>query len=166
MVCHSCKTKVSDDARYCPICGKAPGAPGPAAIVRTAIEESEKLLFAEGTIKVTTARLMVNGTTYAMSGVTSVGTRVKRPSKIGPLIMTGLGVVLLLKGFSPSVDAGTISWGVAIAFGGVVWLTGMRSTYTVHIATASGDKEAYESKNHAFVRKIITAMNEAIVLRG
>lgn len=69
------------------------------------------------------------------------GTKEKRPSKGGPLVTIGLGLFCLLKGVSP-LDAGTISIGIAVTVGGIVWFTGLRPTYTVHITTASGDKEA------------------------
>lgn len=185
MVCPSCNTEIPDASRYCFLCGKRPpsatgGSQGQAGAEQeshaltsavpnesrnTIVSRLEKLILDEARIKVTSARFIVKDTTYAMSGITSVKTAVKRPSKVGPLVTIVLGALGVLSGLTPS-GGGFAFVGLMIALIGVLWFRGTCPTYTVWIATASGEKEAYENTNGAFVRKVVKAINDAIVHRG
>jgi hypothetical protein len=114
----------------------------------------------EQNIKVTSARFLVKDRTYAMSGITSVNTKVDRPSKLGPLVTIALGAVVLLNG--PTTFLG----GLLVVVVGVFWFRSKRPRYTVVLTTAAGEQEPVKSSDGVFVEKIVKAINDAIVHRG
>lgn len=126
---------------------------------------AEKTFFDDGGIKVTQARFIVPGQTYAMSGVTSVATRKITPSKTWPIILTVVGFFVMIGGFSAkSVGAGIV--GLLILAGGIAWLLLQKPTYWVALHSASGEARALGDKNEAHIEAVIKALNDAIVARG
>jgi hypothetical protein len=148
---------------FCPTCGKsttgqATGSTGAAA--QPALKREETLLEAGG-VTVSTARFIVPGQTYAMSGVTSVKSLIDKPSKKGPIILIIIGLLMLFAG-----SAGPVILGLVIAGLGVAWLISQKPTYIVVLSSASGETKALTSKDGAFVATVIEAVNRAIVARG
>ena len=88
----------------------------------------------EQNVKVTSARFLVKGQTYAMSGITSVRTHVDRPSKLGPLVTIALGAVGLFNG--PT----TFLLGLLVIAEGVFWFRAIRPRYTVVLTSAAGEQ--------------------------
>jgi len=104
--------------------------------------------------------MMYQGKTYAMSGVTSVKSWEKTPSRKGPIILIVIGVLLLAAGKSAIIGA------VLFIGGGIAWWVSQKSEFSVMLTSASGEMQAYTSKDGAFVSKIVNAVNDAIVHRG
>ena len=116
-------------------------------------------------IKVTSARFLVKGRTYAMSGITSVKTEVERPSKIGPVVTIFFGAVGLVNSFAnQSAPTGLI--GLVVVIVGVLWFQSRRPQYKVVLTTSAGEQQHFESSDGIFVGKIVKAINDAIVYRG
>jgi hypothetical protein len=165
--CEVCGTSASEIAAFCSGCGgklssSAAVRPSSAGSIKTA---TETVLLDEQGIKVTNARFLVESQTYAMAGVTSVKTEVEYPSKTGPLITIGIGVLFFLNAMNSGQFGGLIAGGAVFAVG-VMWLRSRKPEYLVLLTTASGEKRAYESKDGALVKKVVTAINDAIVHRG
>lgn len=92
-----------------------------------------------------------------MSGVTSVKSLRRNPSVKGAIVLVVLGLLLLLV---------QILIGLLVISGGIAWWAVSKPLYTVVLNSASGEAEAFSSKDATFVSRIVNALNEAIVARG
>ena len=118
--------------------------------------EGEQVFLREGDLMVTKARFVTPGQTFAMSGITAVRTGVASPNRTGPWILIGVGVCLLC----------VYGLGIFAIIGGIIWMVKQKPEYVVYLASASGESDAYSSKDQDFVRRDADALNEAIVARG
>jgi hypothetical protein len=111
---------------------------------------AEQTFLERGDIKVTSARVIFGGQTFALAGVTSVrGVEVK-PDRKGPIIMMPLG--LLCFGITTII--------------GIIWWFMQKPEFVVMFASASGEAKAYTSRDGKLVAEIVAAINDAIVHRG
>ena len=117
----------------------------------------EKLFFEYEGVKVTNARFMVDGQTFAMNNITSVKTVAKKPSRIGPIL-------LILVGAGMAFQAAPL--GAIVALPGVVWLFLQKTMYHIMLHTSGGETSALKTKQSDYATKVVTALNEAIVHRG
>jgi uncharacterized oligopeptide transporter (OPT) family protein len=125
---------------------------------------AEESLLSEDDVTVTSARFVVEGTTYAIAGVTSVGFQ-EDSTKRGVLVC--FTVILALIGFA-FLAVGMYYQSVIIllfaaVFGWLAWM--VKPDYSVILTTAAGEIRAITSKDRAFIRRIVNALNDAIVLR-
>lgn len=117
----------------------------------------EELVFEEGNVKVTNARFVVSGQTYAMNGVTSVRQFEKKPNRVLPIVIGIIGLAT----FAGTVIGAFILLGIAVA----VWMA-MKTEYSVLLSTAGGEARALSSKDQAYINRVVAALNEAIIKRG
>ena len=122
---------------------------------------SEKTFFNADGISVTNARVVIGGQTYAMSGITSVRSIEEKPSRKGPIILGIIGIIFMLIGEAATIVIGLI--GIALA---VFWFVSIKPTYHIGLVSASGESKALNSKDQAYISKIVNAINEAIIARG
>lgn len=120
----------------------------------------EKVFLNERGVSVSNSRMMYEGQTYAMSGVTSVKSFEKQPSRKGPLVLIVIGLLALAGG------AATIIGALLLLAGGIFWWIKQKAEYSVLLTSASGEMKTYTSTDKEFVMKIISAVNDAIVHRG
>lgn len=123
---------------------------------------NEIVFLNESNVTVTNARFIVNGQTYALSGVTSVKNRrhIEYPSRLIPIILGIVGIFLFL-GEKPLIGF------LMIAISVLIWILNKKKiTDTVILSTAGGEVEAISSENTEFIARIILALNESIVYRG
>ena len=120
----------------------------------------EKIFLNENNVSVSNARMMCEDQTYAMSGITSVKTYEKKPSKLWAVLMILIGIGSLSSGRDNLIV------GVIFIAGGVAWIVRAKPDYSVVLRSASGEEKAYTSKDKDFVNKIVSALNDAIVHRG
>lgn len=120
----------------------------------------EQVFLNDRGVSVSNSRMMYEGQTYAMSGITSVKSFEKKPSRTGPIILIVIGVFMLAAGKSAIIGA------LFFLGGGIAWWVAQKSDYSVLLTSASGEAKAYNSKDGDFVGKIVNAVNEAIVHRG
>lgn len=118
----------------------------------------EKVFFEGGDIKVTNARFISGGQTYAMSNVTSVMSREESPNALGPLLVIAVGLIVF---FTESYLLGA-----AITALGGYWIWHQDSTYHVVLSTSAGETTALTSQKKALVGDVVRALNDAIVHRG
>ncbi len=122
---------------------------------------TEQVFFEQGNVKVTNARFIVSAQTYAMNGVTSVKSNVVPPSRNGPLIAIGIGLLLLVAAEGAMKIAGLLVAG----FG--AWLfSQQKSTHSVYLSSASGEVQALSGTDEGFINSVVHALNEALVHRG
>jgi len=117
----------------------------------------EQVIYENGGVKVSNARLIMPAQTYAMSGITSVTTREFTPSKKGPIIVAIIGILL----FFAKWFLGLIVVGVAVA-----WWVLSKSKFTLFLSSASGENEALTSSNRDFILEVEEAVNQAMIARG
>lgn len=136
---------------------------------------AEHVLFQDGDVVVTTSRVRVGGTTYALRNITSV--RVARTDSAW-----GARVAMTLVLFLAWI---IVNWLGAFALGfgspmsllityaafacGVWWVWNrMRVSITYHcsLATSGEEVQALSSKDQAFIEGVVNAINEAIIRAG
>ena len=114
---------------------------------------------------VTSARIMLNGTTYALRNVTSVTMRVVPPKVI---VLYLLGGLILLAGLLQLVAANYQAGLFAAAIGGgMIFLAAKaKSTYIVAMSTSAGQVDALSSSDKSVIQSVVEAINSAIVHKG
>lgn len=117
----------------------------------------EKTFFEYDDVKVTNARFISGGQTYAMSNVTSVKAFEENPSRLW-------GIVALLIGLAIASSNATV--GLLIAAAAAFYLYQQKTVYHVMLATAGGETSALKTYQREYLSKVVAALNEAIVHRG
>lgn len=117
----------------------------------------ERIFLDEGGVKVTNARFVTFGKTQALSGITSVSTLVRKPSRFWPIVLIIAGMF--------TVTASPVLGFLMIALG-ILWLVMQKNVYIVQLESASGVSNALESKNEEFIFRVVDALNDAIIARG
>ena len=129
-------------------------------------QPAEEVLLEQGNIKVTTSRLLIGSKTFAISNITSVVFGKIKANKLPAIIVVIAGVFILLFGIAlDAVLIGLILGGATIA-GGVFIFQNAVDRYSVRLESASGESDALSSKDKEWIRKIVDAINEAIIRRG
>ena len=119
----------------------------------------ETVFFDQGEVRVTNARFIVRGQTYAMNGVTSVKQIVRHPSRSGPAILGLIGLLLIISG------AGAI-FGLMLVVLALFWGLKQKADWIVVLSSASGETQALTSQDRPYIEGVINALNESIVHRG
>jgi hypothetical protein len=121
----------------------------------------EQEFFQSANVHVTRSRFVVFGQTYAMSGVTSVKASAVNPSRSAPLLIGGLGLVLLFTGVTSM-----LIFGAALIGGAALFWASQKPEYFVSLSVASGEVRALRSKDREFIGDVVQALNDCIVARG
>jgi hypothetical protein len=117
-------------------------------------------------VRVTSSRLIIGSTTYAMLNITSVSCAAQPPSRTGPLLFLILGALSFFRGFSGHGEQGLVVFGTLLLVIGGLWWKGQKTQYHLKIASASGEANAVTTTDKQRVENIIQAVNEAIIGRG
>jgi hypothetical protein len=117
----------------------------------------EKIFFEHEDVKVTSARFISGGQTYAMSNVTSVKGFEKMPARFW-------GIVILL--FGLIVAAISLVPGVIIAACAAAYLYLQKPIFHVLLSTSAGETKALVTYQRDYLNRVISAINDAIVSRG
>jgi len=132
----------------------------------------EKAFLTESNVYVSNARIVIAGTTYALSNITSVSKRMTPASTGCSTVIILFGVIILLIGLVHfgvrHVITGLVLIIIAVlaAGGGVYSFKSQKPTYHILLASSSGETEALSSQDEAVVDRIVNAINQAIVSRG
>ncbi len=118
----------------------------------------EEKIFLEGdNIKVTSSRFVSDGATYPIANISSVKSGVQPASKVGPLLMILVGLLL---------GSASLIFPIAFIIISIVMLAKSKSTYSVVLTSAGSDQTALQSSDKETIDKVIAALNDAIVHRG
>lgn len=133
--------------------------------------DGERVFLESSGVKVTNARFITSGRTYAMASVNSVKVvkQDKTPSKGGAVAMIVIGVLGMLgasSGASKSL-VGMVLFAALIGMG-AWWLKSIkqRFLFTIMLTTSSGESAALESYSEQDIRRVETALSDAIIYRG
>jgi hypothetical protein len=122
-------------------------------------------------VRVTNARVIIRGTTYAMANISSVSL-VKIPPSLGCAIMLiVVGVIATIAGFAiggerSDTRLAVILAGLVAAVIGIVIVSVAKPTYALRITSSSGEMNVLASKDAEYIASIVRAVNEAMVHRG
>ncbi|MEX2188152.1 MAG: DUF6232 family protein [Pirellulales bacterium] len=165
--CPDCESLVSWRARQCPKCG-CPIAPEVPEVLQRVTRHTERNIYENGRVKVTSTRFMIGRKTYAINGITSVKMVRTQPTTAAGIAVGILGAFFTLVGLSALRDGidgivGTIFGILMVAVG--IYLA-CRTVYRVQIVSASGREKAYENPDEHFIQEVVDAINAAIAQRG
>ena len=129
---------------------------------------AEENIYSDSDVSITTARIIVFGTTYALRNITSVK-MTKTAGNSGcavALIIVGLisfsfAVLSIVDGTGPVLIPLLIAGGLLA--GGMAWHRSVKPTFHVTIASSSGEIRALSSLNRPYIETIVGAINEAII---
>jgi hypothetical protein len=125
---------------------------------------SEEIIYTDTNVSVSTSRVIISGTTYALRNITSVKmtfTPAKQGCAIAVIILGvlwAIGIMGSKGGVAPALIIGAI-----VVTGGVFWYRAAKPDYHVSIASSAGERPAMTHKDKAYIEKIVDAINEAIV---
>jgi len=121
---------------------------------------SEETLLDEGTIQVTTARLISSKQTYALANITSV--RMDAGGSLGWAIGTLVFATIILIA-SKADPAGIVAFVVLAAWGGGLLLRALKRRIVIN--TSGKDQVAYTTGDRQHAERVLKALNEAISRR-
>ena len=118
----------------------------------------ERTFFEYEDVKVTNARFISGGQTFAMNNVTSVKPFEQKPSRLGGIVVLLVGLIIMAKS--------SFMVGLLIAAAAAYFLYQQKSMYHILLATSAGETKALRTKQRDYLDKVIGALNDAIVYRG
>lgn len=120
----------------------------------------ERVFFEHDGVKITNARFVVDGQTYAMSNITSVKTGSEGPPQTGPAILFLVGLFV-----APHTALSAVI-GIALIALAIYWGYQQKPTYHVVLMTSGGEAKALKTREKPYVEQVVSALNDAIVSRG
>jgi hypothetical protein len=162
--CRECNESVSTEAMACPRCGAPPQRPVPPLLP---VQPTEERIYFDNVVAVTTTRVIIGGTTYALRNITCVRMTYTPPQIGWPLLLLVfgfffLGLSVLFPGNEGTPIIAYIFLGAWIA-GAILWMVMTKTHFHVNLSSASGEIHALTSKNKAYIERIVVSINEAIV---
>lgn len=139
------------------------------------IPAEETVFFKEGDVVVTNARFIASKThVFAMSGITSIKLSIQRLPRMGSYLVIFLGIFILYWGISSwylcMLDfplAGYIALaGCIIILLGIWRWYARRPIFYVMLKSSSTEEKTLPDRNPKRVKRVIKALNDAIVHRG
>ena len=127
---------------------------------------AEGNIYSDNNVSITTARIIVSGTTYALPNITSVKMTATKDKPVIAVALVIVGVILVWVGlFRDTVSSaiGSVIVGGLLLAVGIVWVCMVKSTFHVTIASSSGEIRALSSRNRPYIETIVGAINEAII---
>ena len=168
--CRECGESVSTEAAACPHCGAPPQrvVPPPLPGKAPPVQQKEDIIYSDNAVAVTSTRVVIGGTTYALRNITSVKMAFSSPDFIGPVCLLLFGAFILFLTIIPwspqnyQPILGVISGGGVIGLG-IMWMCKLKPKYHVDISSAAGEIHALTSQNKAYIERLVSSVNQAIV---
>jgi hypothetical protein len=117
----------------------------------------EQTFFEYENVKITNARFIVDGQTFAMSNVTSVAPLKQPPKRFWLALLLVIGIASLLS--NPF-------FGIPIIAIAAYMLYKQKTMYHVMLRTSGGETKALSTDQKVYLNKVVEALNNAIVHRG
>lgn len=133
----------------------------------------EITIYQDQTIHITNLRAVIDGKTYPIANITSVGTLQQNPNGILPMVLIFGGIAALLISVPTLLNARTwdnnypaLTFGILMLIPGIAILRNSKPTYILQLATAAGEVKAMQSTDRDHIAKLTEALNQAIIQRG
>ncbi len=128
----------------------------------------EELIFSDDNVSVTSSRLIIRGTTYAVRNITSVKMGAKEPSESCAVIFGFFGLVASVAAISKLFQdfwtgVGFLAIAGVIVFIAVREYRGLKTKYFIIISTASGESNVLTAEDGSYIERIVNSVNEALV---
>ncbi len=126
---------------------------------------SEEVIYADNQVSISTSRIVIGSTTYALRNITSVkigSTAAKRGCAIIMLVFVPIVLIVGISGGGDNFLPGLI-WAVILGVGGFFWLRACKDDHHVLISSSSGEAKALTSKDKSYIEKIVAAINDAFI---
>lgn len=131
---------------------------------------ADQVIYTDQLVTITTSRVIVRGTTYALRNITSVRALLTPANTGCAVALIILGVVIAFCGLTGALTnsgAGAVVTGLlfagAIVVAGVLWMRSLKPTYHLLLASASGETSALSSQDPGYINHLVGCINEAIV---
>lgn len=124
----------------------------------------EKTFYSDNSVQVTSSRVVMPGTTYALRNISSVRTLVFTPSHSLDIALIVIGIIILLIGISSSAGAAFV--GLILAGAGIALFMTKKPDYLVRLGTNAGEQDGIRSKDKVYIDRIVNAINESIISKG
>jgi hypothetical protein len=133
---------------------------------------SETTMFQDGAILITDKRVVLEGKTYALHNITSVGVNEKSSGKQSAWILAALAGCCFVLGFGLMAtpgDTGDLLF-MSLAMGGMFGVIAAAlflssPEFTVGLTTSAGEVQAFKSKSRQQVESIVGAITDAMIAR-
>lgn len=133
----------------------------------------ETVLYEDPRVKITSARAVIEGKTYPIANLASVGMTTQNPSGCLPGGLILVGIASLLIGLSTLFDSrawdnnyNALVFGILMLVGGIAAQRASKPTYILSLSTSAGEIKALQSADQPYIQKLTDALNQAIVQRG
>ena len=148
----------------CPHCGAPQQRPVPPPLP---IQPKEERIYSDNYVTVTTTRVIVGSTTYALRNITSVRMTYTPPRVLGAILLLILSLFMLVAGIvsihtSTPAPIGVYLIGGVMVVGAILMMVTAKTSYHVNLSSAAGEVHALTSKNRAYIEKVVVSVNEAI----
>jgi hypothetical protein len=114
----------------------------------------EKTFFEYEYVKVTNARFMTGGQTFAMNNVTSVKTQINKPSRL-------IGILIYIIGIGIAVTNPAL--GIAVVSAAALYMYMQKRVYHVMLTTSGGETSALKTYQLNYITKVVNGLNKANV---
>jgi Family of unknown function (DUF6232) len=112
------------------------------------------IFYEDGLVKVTRSMFEAGSTQFPIRNIGSVRTLTEPPSRKGPLICIGLGVLLIA----------AYGLGLLMIAAGIYWWISQKTLYYIIVVSGGSESRAYSSTDSTTIRKIQSAINQALEL--
>lgn len=123
----------------------------------------EVIYYKDDYVTITSKRAIIRGETYTITHIGSVTTKIIPVNQRPGIIIFLLGLVSTLCSVTGGdIQGSCLSGGVIVLILGIIIIVANRSKHAVLISSVSGEIVALTSVNKAYIKKIVTALNDAI----
>lgn len=112
------------------------------------------IFYEDGLVKVTRSMFEAGSTQFPIRNIGSVRTLTEQPSRKGPIICICVGVLLI-------AAAGL---GLLLIGAGIYWWISQKTLYYIIVVSGGSESRAYSSTDSTTIRKIQSAINQALEL--
>lgn len=127
----------------------------------------ETVLYEDPRVKITNARAVIEGKTYPVANLASVGMSKQSPSGLLPMILFIIGGFMVLFNLQDiAQNIGNLITGAIILGLGFVVVRASKPTYILSLSTSAGEIKALQSDDQAYIQKLTDALNQAIIQRA
>ena len=123
----------------------------------------EPIFHTDGNIQITSTRIIIGNTTYALRNISSVRTFVKTPSRSLDVLLIIIGVFLALIGLKSSDSKTLLVFGIVLLGLGIFLFSSKKPLHMILLGTNSGEVEVLSNLNKDYIDSIEAKINEAII---
>lgn len=116
-------------------------------------------------VMITASRAVLGATTYSVANITSVSVRRGKSHGGTKALLIIIGLLFFSGGITAPASVGSTIFGITLAAWSGVWIWKFPPKCFVHIASASGEVNAIESRSIDYIARVVRALNDAMSQR-